>query len=68
MVDIVGFTGAIEQEGGGLEYVAQLRPGRGRQAGDGFNCLADPTTGIRALDLSEWIEAIKAHEADHAAS
>ena len=62
MVDIVGFTGAIEQEDGTFEYVAQLVPAKGRLGGDGFACLADER-GIRALDLSEWIEAIKAHEA-----
>ena len=62
MVDIVGFTGAIPQDEGGFEYVAQLVPAKGRQGGDGFNCLADPKTGIRKLDLSEWVEAITAHE------
>jgi len=67
MVDIVGFTGAVEREGGGFDYIAQLVPARGRQGGDGFNCLADPVTGCRALDLSEWIEAIKAHESEEVA-
>jgi hypothetical protein len=61
-VDIVGYTGAIPQEDGTFEYVAQLVPAKGRQGGDGFNCLADPVTGTRKLDLSEWVEAITAHE------
>jgi hypothetical protein len=60
MVDIVAFTGAIETDEG-FEYVAQLVPTKGRQAGDGFNCLADER-GIRRLDLTEWVETIKAHE------
>lgn len=61
MVDIVGFTGRIVTDDG-PEYVAQLVPAKGRPGGDGFNCLADER-GLRKLDLSEWIEAIKAAEA-----
>ena len=55
-VDIVGFTGKD-----GDTYVAQLVPAKGRNGGDGFDCLADER-GLRKLDLSEWVEAIKANE------
>jgi molybdopterin converting factor small subunit len=58
MVDIVGYTGVIEQEGGGKQAVAQLIPLKGRNGGDRFDCLGD----WRPLDISEWITTIAAHE------
>jgi hypothetical protein len=51
-VDVIGYTGVVEKEGGDREYVAQLVNGRGRRGGDRFDVL-----GIsRSLDLSEWID------------
>jgi hypothetical protein len=61
MVDVVGFAGVIETEDG-PRYAAQLVPGKGRPGGDRFNVLADPKTGGRDLDLTEWVETIKAAE------
>jgi hypothetical protein len=57
MVDIVGYTGTLEQEDG-RQYVAQLIPYKGRAGGDRFDCLGD----WRPLDLTEWVKAIEAHE------
>jgi len=54
MVDIIGYTGAIEQENGEHLYIAQLVTDRGRRGGDRFNVLGD----WRPLDLTEWHEAI----------
>jgi hypothetical protein len=53
MVDIVGYTGRLEQDGD-VRYVAQLFNGNGRQGGDRFGVLGD----FRELDLAEWFEAI----------
>lgn len=60
-VDVIGYTHAVEQDGG-IHYVAQLAPTKGRPGGDGFNCLLEPGKLARALDLSEWLQAIQAHE------
>jgi hypothetical protein len=54
MVDVVGYTGVVEQEGGTHQYVAQLVNGLGRRGGDRFNVLGD----WRPLDLSEWVRVI----------
>ena len=61
MVDVIGFTGVARGEDGAAEYVAQLASAKGRGAGDRFNTLAG-ATGMRRLDLSEWIDAIRAAE------
>lgn len=57
MVDVVGFTGVVEQDGS-TEYVAQLIPAKGRPGGDRFNALGK----TRPVDLAEWIEAIRQKE------
>lgn len=63
-VDVIGYTGVTrDAETGAEEYVALLRPHNGYPGGDGFNCLADEK-GMRKVDLSEWIEHIKAHQGD----
>lgn len=58
MVDIMGYTAVVEQEGGSKQAVAQLIPLKGRNGGDRFDCLGD----WRPLDISEWITTIAAHE------
>lgn len=60
MVDVIGFTGVVEKDSG-REFVAQLTTNKGRPGGDRFNILAGET-GVRRLDLSEWIDAIRAAE------
>lgn len=60
MVDVIGYTGVVEKEGG-REYVAQLTQNKGRPGGDRFNVLAGET-GVRTLDLSQWIDLIQAAE------
>jgi AAA domain len=57
MVDIVGYTSAMNVEGEGRKWVAQLVAGKGRQGGDRFNCLGD----WRELDLTEWFKAAGCH-------
>ena len=65
MVDVIAFTGVIEQSEGGREFVGQLTTNKGRPGGDRFNVLAGDTS-YRRLDLSEWIDTIVAAEAqDH---
>lgn len=63
MVDVIGYTGAIFGEDGGREWVAQLTNNKGRPGGGRFDVLPGET-GFRRLDLSEWIDAIHAAEAD----
>jgi hypothetical protein len=58
MVDVVGYTGTVENEEGETHYVAQLIPAKGRVGGDRFACLGK----VRDMNLTEWIEAIKAKE------
>jgi DNA (cytosine-5)-methyltransferase 1 len=53
MVDIVGYTGRLDQEGE-TKYVAQLFNGNGRRGGDRFGVLGD----YRELDLAEWFDVI----------
>ena len=53
MVDIVGYTGAVETPDG-YDYQAQLINGRGRRGGDRFAALGE----FRSLDLSEWMGQI----------
>jgi hypothetical protein len=50
MVDIIGYTTVVDQEGGGKAHVAQLTHGGGQRGGDRFTVLG----AERALDLSEW--------------
>jgi hypothetical protein len=64
MVDIVAYAGMVEREDGSKEYLAQLFPARGRNAGDRFDCLGD----LRALDISEWITHIEQVERDTVAA
>jgi phage nucleotide-binding protein len=54
MVDVVGYTGVVENEDGSKQFVAQLHPAGGRRGGDRFNVLGD----VRTTDLSEWYSLI----------
>lgn len=62
MVDVIGYTGVVEQEGGGVKFMAQLITGRGRRGGDRFGVLG--TT--REIDIGEWINLTKAATAPQA--
>jgi hypothetical protein len=50
MVDVVGYTAVMEQEGGDYAYVAQLVNAKGRRGGDRFDALGP----FREMDLTEW--------------
>ena len=54
-VDIVGYTGIVEDEGERI-YMARLVDGNGRRAKDRSGALGTH----RQLDLSEWLEEFKA--------
>jgi len=62
MVDVIAYTGVSYDDEGAPTFWGQLVTQNGRPGGDRFNCLADPRTGSRVLDLSEWIDAIRAAE------
>jgi hypothetical protein len=64
MVDVIGFTAAVDVEGKDEpEYVAQLVPGKGRQAGSRFSALmAGP--GYRPIDLAEWFAVAKGEKVE----
>jgi phage nucleotide-binding protein len=57
MVDIVGYTGILETEDAGKQYVAQLANAGGRRGGDRFDVLGD----WRPLDLTEWFTLAGVH-------
>ena len=57
MVDILGYTGVVEQEDGGRQYVAQLVNEAGRRGGDRFNVLGE----WRPIDLADWFEVAGCH-------
>jgi len=59
MVDIVGYTGVIEQEDGSKVYAAQLINAGGRRGGSRW-----PLGEIRALDLAEWFSVIAENETE----
>ncbi len=61
MVDVIGFTGLVINDEGKKEALAQLTSNKGRPGGDRFDVLAGET-GMRRLDLSEWIDAIRTAE------
>ena len=61
-VDIIAYSGVSYAEDGTATYLAQLVTQKGRPGGDRFDCLADPASGCREMNLSEWIEAIRAAE------
>ena len=54
-VDIVGYTGIVEDDGERI-YMARLVDGNGRRAKDRSGALGTH----RKLDLSEWLERLKA--------
>jgi hypothetical protein len=54
-VDVLGYTGIVEQEGDRI-YMARLVDGGGRRAKDRSGALGTH----RELDLSEWLETFKA--------
>lgn len=55
MVNVVGFTGCIEDKDAGNQYVAQLYPAGGRRGGDRWNVLGN----VRTLNLTEWHQVIQ---------
>ncbi|CAB4197797.1 phage_P_loop, phage nucleotide-binding protein [uncultured Caudovirales phage] len=63
MVDVVGYTGVVENEDGTKQFVAQLHPAGGRRGGDRFDVLGD----VRTTDLSEWYSLIDETNAAEAA-
>lgn len=63
MVDVIGYTGAVEAEDGSTHYMAQLVTGRGRRGGDRFGVLGRS----RDLNLSEWIDLAKRSETPNTA-
>jgi len=58
-VDIIAYSGVSYAEDGTPTYLAQLTSAKGRPGGDRFDCLADPATGCRELNLAEWVQAIR---------
>lgn len=52
MVDIVGYTGVVEDDQGQVQYMAQLIPANGRSGGDRFATLGK----IENLNLTDWFE------------
>jgi hypothetical protein len=52
MVDVIGYTGIIEQEGGKKVYAATLLEGGGRKGGDRFASLGK----WQPLHLSNWVD------------
>jgi len=63
MVDIVGYTGVVEQEDGERSYIAQLVTQQGRRGGDRFGGLLGDWAPV---DISKWMEIIGAKEIAHA--
>jgi hypothetical protein len=57
MVDIIGYTGLVEQEDGSVAYQAQLISAKGRQGGDRFAVLGS----VRDTNLAEWFALANAH-------
>jgi len=62
MVDIVGYTGVIQKEGGDPEYVAQLVNAKGRRGGDRFDVLLGPGETTRPVDLTDWFATTATEE------
>jgi hypothetical protein len=67
MADVIGYVRRVElpvsdEEGAEAEvkYVAQLRDGKGRRGGDGFNVLVTEERPFRELNLTEWAADIAA--------
>lgn len=60
MVDIVGYCGSMQVEGGERKYVAQLVQEHGRQGGDRFDVIAGEN-GIADLNLTEWFTKAGIH-------
>jgi AAA domain len=58
MVDVIGYTGVVEQESGPPEYVAQLVNSGGRRGGDRFDVLGS----WRRLDLADWFRTINGNQ------
>jgi hypothetical protein len=52
MVDVIGYTAVVTEEGKGHRYLAQLLDGKGRRGGDRFGALGT----VRDVNISEWVE------------
>lgn len=59
-VDVVAFTSPLKSGDEPVRYFGQLVEAKGRIAGDRSGGLADPTTGVRELDLTDWLDAYRA--------
>jgi len=59
MVDIVGYTGVVEQEDGERAYIAQLITQQGRRGGDRFGGVLGDWAPV---DITQWMEKIGAKE------
>jgi hypothetical protein len=58
LVDVIGYTGVVDDDdGGGVQYVAQLVNGRGRRGKDRFGTLGTS----REINIAEWVDL--AHKA-----
>jgi phage nucleotide-binding protein len=65
MVDIIGYTGVIQNaEGAEVSYVAQLQPGGGRNAGARFGDLG----AVRDVNINEWVKLAQAELAQKGAA
>lgn len=55
MVDVIGYTGTVEDDEGSVRHLAQLINARGRRGGDRTGALG----ASRDLDISEWVETAR---------
>jgi hypothetical protein len=62
VVDLVGYTGAVEAEGADTKFMAQLIPANGRRGGQRWDVLGK----TEELNLTEWCERIAASHAPKA--
>jgi hypothetical protein len=67
MVDVIGYVRRVEmpvEDGENaateIKYLAQLRDGKGRRGGDGFDVLATDEVPFRELNLTQWDAEIQA--------
>jgi hypothetical protein len=66
MVDVIGYVRRVElpiredSDETEVQYVAQLRDGKGRRGGDGFDVLATEEKPYRDLNLTDWAAEIAA--------
>lgn len=60
MVDVIGYTGATQEEGDAEpRFLAQLVPANGRRGGQRWNVLGK----VEELNLTDWVDRIARHNA-----